>query len=46
MPDREKISKRNAQIECIELDEKYFKGNQNRFQKIKRVFRINMRPRK
>lgn len=46
MPEDQKISKRNAEIECVKLDEKYFNGNSSKFQKIKRVFRINMRPRK
>lgn len=47
MPERKIVSKRNAEIECIELDENFLTGNRSRLQKIKtkilRLPRINFR---
>ena len=40
MPEKDKISKRDAQIECIELDEKFFKVNPGRKEKIRRFLTL------
>lgn len=44
MPEDKKISKREADIECIELDKKYFNGSPSKFQKIKNLFKLPRMP--
>ncbi len=43
MAEQKKISKRDAQIECIELDENYVRGNLSKIQKFKSLFKLPRR---
>jgi hypothetical protein len=49
MPEDQKISKRNAEIECIDLGENFLRPNPKGLKKFRKMFqlpRINMRRKK